>query len=139
MLFNMKQGGTIMLTSLILAKIAGLYCLFVGLAMLINPHRFKTMIHDFVHSPAALHLAAFITLILGIILTVFHNVWTWDWRVLITIVAWLTLIKGLILLFVPTLTIKSGKAMESSNTFYVITAIITLLVGIILAYYGFIY
>jgi len=37
----------------------------------------------------------YITLLLGLITVVLHNVWVSDWRVSITILGWVTLLKGI--------------------------------------------
>ena len=34
------------------------------------------------------------TLLLGLATVVLHNIWVWDWPVVITIIGWSTLIKG---------------------------------------------
>lgn len=127
-----------MLVSILLAQIIGLYCILVSIAMIIHPKRFKIMLNDFANSPAALSLVGIISLILGIILVVFHNYWIWGWPLLITIIAWLTLIRGIIDLFIPEFAIKMARNAQSSNAFYYIATIITLIVGLILGYYGFI-
>ncbi|MEY4722857.1 MAG: hypothetical protein RLZZ324_370 [Candidatus Parcubacteria bacterium] len=36
----------------------------------------------------------YITFLLGLVTVILHNVWVWDWRVVITILGWTTLIKG---------------------------------------------
>lgn len=127
-----------MMVSILLAQIIGLYCILIGIAMLVHPARFKAMLNDFAKSPAVLSLAGIISLILGIILVVFHNFWIAGWPVLITLIAWITLIRGIIDLFIPEFAIKMAKRAQSSPAFYFISAIITLIVGLILGYYGFI-
>lgn len=37
----------------------------------------------------------YITLLLGLATVVAHNVWVWNWRVAITILGWMTLLKGI--------------------------------------------
>jgi len=37
----------------------------------------------------------YITFLLGLITVVLHNVWVWDFRVVITILGWVTLFKGI--------------------------------------------
>ena len=37
----------------------------------------------------------YITFLLGLITVVLHNVWVWDWRVIITLLGWITLLKGI--------------------------------------------
>lgn len=36
----------------------------------------------------------YITLLLGLVTVVAHSVWVWDWPIVITILGWSTLIKG---------------------------------------------
>ncbi|HAK53772.1 MAG TPA: hypothetical protein DCM54_17980 [Gammaproteobacteria bacterium] len=37
----------------------------------------------------------YITLLLGLVTVIAHNVWVADWRVIITVLGWTTLIKGI--------------------------------------------
>ena len=37
----------------------------------------------------------YITMLLGLMTVVAHNVWIWDWPVAITILGWITLFKGI--------------------------------------------
>jgi len=37
----------------------------------------------------------YITFLLGLATVVAHNIWVWDWRIAITILGWVTLIKGI--------------------------------------------
>ena len=37
----------------------------------------------------------YITMLLGLATVVAHNVWVWDWPVAITILGWVTLLKGI--------------------------------------------
>ncbi len=38
----------------------------------------------------------YITMLLGLVTVVAHNVWVWDWPVVVTILGWSTLIKGVL-------------------------------------------
>ncbi len=49
------------------------------------------MLKDFAIQRGVLLLNAIITPIIGILLVVSHNLWVADWRVVITIIAWLIL------------------------------------------------
>ena len=41
-------------------------------------------------------ITGWIALMIGLATIILHNVWVWDWRVIITIFGWLSLIKGLL-------------------------------------------
>jgi len=44
----------------------------------------------------------YITLLLGLATVVAHNIWVFDWRVAITILGWITLLKGIEKIAFPT-------------------------------------
>ena len=73
--------------------------------------------------------------VLGLLLVLSHNVWTTDWRVIITLVGWLTLLKGIALMLWPDRVAKLGSSM--SGTGLVIPTTIALGVGTYLVYVGF--
>ena len=37
----------------------------------------------------------YITLIMGLVTVILHNVWVWEWQLVITVLGWSTLIKGI--------------------------------------------
>lgn len=37
----------------------------------------------------------YITMLLGLVTVVAHNVWVWDWPVVVTVLGWVTLCKGI--------------------------------------------
>lgn len=45
----------------------------------------------------------YLSLILGLISVLLHNIWVADWHVLVTIFGWLTLIKGILVIAWPEL------------------------------------
>ena len=81
--------------SVFLAKVLGLYLVIVAPAALLNRRHFPRLIKEFSDSLAMVVLSGFVALVLGLLLVVSHNVWTTDWRVIITLLGWLTLIKVL--------------------------------------------
>lgn len=51
-------------------------------------------------------LSGYIALIIGLVTVILHNVWVADWRVVITILGWVTLIKGVVRIGFPETTKK---------------------------------
>lgn len=43
----------------------------------------------------------YITFLLGLVTVVLHNLWVWDWRLGITLLGWITLLKGYIKIVFP--------------------------------------
>jgi len=127
-----------MMTSIVLARFLGLYLAITAIFLLVRPDTVREMVTDLVNSKAVMFVTAIVTLMLGIILVVLHNIWVPNWRVVITLLAWLILVKGILRLFLPENTAKMMSKFISSKSSYYITAVIALLVGVFLIYQGFV-
>jgi len=122
--------------SIFLAKVFGLYIGILSLLMIFFPARFQVMIDDMLNCPAVLSLSAVITLILGILLIVSHNIWVADWRGVVTVLAWLVFIKGVIRVFAPQSGVNMVKSIESSS-YYIAIGVIYFVIAAYLLYKGF--
>ena len=123
--------------SIFLAKAFSIYLVVMSLAMLTRKKEFRQYIDEFSKNKGLILFASAFVLILGILLVLTHNIWMADWRVLITLLAWMTFIKALVYLFYPNYLI--GIAVHyKKESFYYITAVLTLIVGLYLGYIGFI-
>ena len=85
-----------MTTSIFLAKLIGPFALALGLALVVQGRAFRAFANEFLASPALIFLSGLITLPAGLAIVLTHNVWTADWRVVITIVGWLAVVTGAI-------------------------------------------
>ena len=65
-----------------------------------------------------------------------HNIWVKNWQIIITILGWLSLIKGLSLLFMPELVKKYTKNIEKSQ-FLPYALVLGIIIGLIITYFGF--
>jgi len=123
--------------SYFLAKVIGLYCLIVGIVMLINMPQFIQYIDQLAHNPSLMFLCGFFTVILGILVIASHNVWRLHWSVLISLVGWLVLIKGLSLMLFPEYLDHFTIRMMGSQTFAYSAAALDFILGFVLCYCGF--
>ena len=87
--------------TIFLGQIFGLYLFITSLVMLIQHKFIKKVMAEIVKSASTLFLIGIMTLILGIICVIIHNIWVPGWEIIITIIAWLIFLKGLFLLFLP--------------------------------------
>src|SRR2546430_17683869 len=81
-------------TSIFIARLIGPVMLVIGLAVLTNQRAFREMADEFLASRALLFLSGLLIMPVGLAIVLTHNVWTADWRVLITLLGWLTAIGG---------------------------------------------
>lgn len=122
--------------SIFLAKFLGLYFLISGLLMLVRYESLREAVDDFVKFPGLLLLAGFFTLILGILLILFHNVWVMSWPVLITILAWIIFLQGVVRLFFADKVRTMIKSFQERGN-YKMVGIVMSLIGLFLLYHGF--
>src|SRR6476619_5563998 len=98
-----------MSNSLFLARLIGPVMLAIGIAVFANPRGFRDMAQEFLASRALMFLAGFVMMPAGLAIVLTHNLWTADWRVLITILGWLTAIGGAVRIFEPPFLVKSAR------------------------------
>ncbi|HLF67531.1 MAG TPA: hypothetical protein VI522_07945 [Gammaproteobacteria bacterium] len=122
--------------SLLLAKFFAIYFLVVSLPLLFATDSFRERGKSLFDHPGAMLLASIFTLILGIFLILVHNIWTQDWRLLVTILCWLTFIKGTLYLYCSR-TREFVKKHLNHNTAYRVSGIVSLLMALYLGYHGF--
>lgn len=83
-----------------------------------------------------LFLGGWIATTLGVMLVHSHNIWVPDWRVLITMVSWMILLKGILLLAIPQF-IKLFEEWFTPRGIqrYMLPMVIAL--GLVFGYFGF--
>ena len=121
---------------MLVAKILAIYLLAVGVGMLNGNINIKKMYDSFEKSEGLLIISGFICSVLGFLLVQYHNIWVKDWTVLVTIVAWATLIKGVLLIAFPNTVMSIGKNFYKNNSQAL--SFVVLALGAVLAYYSFI-
>lgn len=125
--------------TIFLSKLLGLYCVVVGLAMLVHSHATPEMIKGLVQCAPALYLAGIIALAMGLAMVLGHNVWCGGvLPVVVTLVGWIALIKGLLILFLPAQwTAACYLGCGHPVPLFYLKAAITLILGAYLTYGGF--
>jgi hypothetical protein len=74
-------------------------------------------------------LSGFIALIIGLISVLLHNIWVNDWRVIVTIFGWLSLIKGIVRIGYPESTQKILPAFKNNQALTQLLLLIAVLVS----------
>ena len=124
-------------TSLFLAKLIGPFFLLVGLSLLINQPQFRIIADEFLHNPALVFLTGLMVLPVGLAIVLTHNVWVADWRVLITILGWLSIASAAIRLLVPKRALDVGRRLYARPNVLHVSAAIWVVVGAVLSFYGY--
>ena len=99
--------------SLFIAKLLGPSFLIVGTARLTRPEAFRVLLQEFIKSVVLLYLAGILGLVGGeVILT--HNVWALDWRLIITLFGWATVVRAIVTIFLPQRIVSIGARLIPS-------------------------
>ena len=128
-----------MTTSIFLARLIGPVFLVVGAALLVNGVVLRALAQEFLNSHALIFLSGLITLPAGLAVVLSHNVWTPDWRVLVTILGWLLVVGGAVRLAAPQRAAAIGRTMFANPATMQISTGVTLLIGVLLCFFGYIH
>lgn len=128
-------GGVVVDISVYLSKAIGVYLLIVGSGMLINP-KIRAIFLKIMNDHSLLYVSDFIGLIIGILLVTSHNIWVADWRLLITVIGWVALIKGTLRVVFPDLGNQFFIKWLECNFSYYTTVLTMIVVGAYIYYIG---
>lgn len=115
--------------SAFIARLMGPLLLVNGAAILINRRGFQDMIAGAVRNPSVIYLAGLLSLLSGLLVAQFHNVWVLDWPVLITIVGWLSIVGGIARTVFPAGMAALGEKMVSRDALMIAGALVSILLG----------
>ncbi len=124
-------------TSKFLSKVLGIYLLIISVAMFVNMHQFTQYVYKLINDVPLMFVTGFFTLILGLLIVVSHNIWQWSWRVVITIIGWLILFKGMSIIFFPEFIDSLSLSFVHHLNFAYAGAGFDFILGVLLTYWGF--
>jgi hypothetical protein len=85
--------------SIFFARLWGSYSVIFGALFIITGQLGKTI--EMTDDKAFVISTGYITLLMGLVTVILHNLWVADWRIVITILGWSTLIKGIMKIGFP--------------------------------------
>ncbi len=123
--------------SAFLAALMGAYLIITSAASLTHLQKSKKIAHDFLSDLPLLMLSGGISVFLGLILVLGHNVWIYSWPILITLIGWFLLLQGIYRLFSPDHFAKNFKEVVMANGRLIFWCWAWLLIGLYLFWMGF--
>jgi len=124
-------------TSIFIAKLLGPLFFVVGIAIPLRAPAFRDLLREFVRSPALLYLAGFLGLLGGVALVLTHNVWVLDWRLIITLIGWVTIVRAVVTIFRPEIIMVIGSKICDSQGIFFGASAINFIIGLVLCYFGY--
>jgi hypothetical protein len=124
--------------TIFLSRLIGLLALFVSLSMAAHRQATVETVTALVHDPPLLLIIGMIALTAGLAIVLGHNVWTGGaLPIVVTLFGWLTLVRGLLLLFLaPDMAAGLFATFHLEQYFYVWIGI-SFILGVYLTYGGF--
>lgn len=124
-----------MATAVLVAKIAALGYLSMGVAFLFGKVNYEKIIDSIEKSPGLSMTLGIFSIIIGMLILEQHNIWVKDWNVLVTIIGWGATIKGVLFLACPQIMFKfkSLAICKSNKTM----GVIVIALGLVFGYFGF--
>jgi hypothetical protein len=126
-----------MQTSIFLAQLIGPMFVVIGAGLLVSPGDYRVMAEQFLASRALIYIAGLMALVPGLAIVLTHNVWVFDWRLIITVLGWLGVIGGAFRLLMPRQVVAVGSAMLARQGWMRGGGIGVIALGAILSFYGY--
>lgn len=82
-------------------QLLGLVYGLVGLGWLINPSSYRKVMNDYIHDRALTYLSGILAVVAGYVVVAFRDRWDSELGIIITIIGWLALLKGIWMLILP--------------------------------------
>ncbi len=86
--------------SLFLAKAIGVGLMVIAASMLMNRKNVDLLFEAY-RSAAAVYVTGIVETFLGIMMVIAHNIWVADFRLIITLIGWILLLRGVGRTFFP--------------------------------------
>jgi len=118
--------------SIFFARLWGSFFIIFGLLFIITRQLGKTI--EMTDDKAFVISTGYITLLMGLVTVILHNLWVADWRVLITILGWSTLIKGVMKVGFPEEIHKQAQRFKKKQW---LSSVVLIVLGLFLFYMSF--
>ncbi|MBI3211173.1 MAG: hypothetical protein HYZ47_00585 [Simkania negevensis] len=134
-LFSVRKKEVIpMVDPIHLSRIFGPFLVILGVWTLFSQENVRKVSEAMRKSLPFSYLAGLINLLIGLVVMNAHPSWKWNFMILLSLMGWIFFIRGLLILFFPSLTVSLAKVQERG---YILFGLISFLWGIALCYMAF--
>ena len=122
-------------STMILAQAFGLILFIVGIGMLTRRKFVSEAIENAVQNPGTLFLMGIVALIIGALMVTTQAAW-YGWQVVVTLIGWAALLKGLLIILFPE-SMASLYRKCAKPDMIVIWGMLVTIIGLFLVWAGF--
>ena len=123
-------------TSILIARIIAVIYLSMGVGFILNRAYYQKEFEKMIDNSSFMLFGGMMAIVIGSLIIGYHNVWVKNWTILITIIGWISLTKGVILLAFPRL-FHCFRPMVKSKKLNLFMIPGVLILGFVFAYFGF--
>ena len=121
-----------------LSRLIGLFTVLVALSLAMHRQATVETLTALVHNPPLLFIAGMLFLAAGLAIVLNHNVWSGGvLPVIVTLLGWVTVVRGLLLLSLSPETLAGLFGMVHFEQLFYLYIVISLVLGVYLTYSGF--
>ncbi len=122
-----------MASSMALASIFGPILVITGLWTLLYKDSLKKVLDSLKKTPALLYFVSVINILIGMVFVTSFNYWYWNVEVLVTILGWFFLARGLLVLYFPKSLDKMIKMYANAPVF---SSLVSIAWGLVLSWFA---
>lgn len=126
-----------MALSYFLAQLMGVALVLFSIAGLMRPQLISSAVREMDHEAFSTFFVGFTAVLAGLAVVLTHNIWDGTWRTWITLLGWVSLVKGFLYMAAPKSLTGMGRSMLRSGGWIRTLLIATLILGCYLAAKGF--
>lgn len=123
--------------SLFLAQLIGLTYVVFAVVAIARPTLVQKAMRGVAADSFSTLFAGIVALVVGLAIVLSHNVWDGSWRVIVTIMGWASLFKGVAYLFAPESLFGLGSSLLENTSRMRLILVVALALGAYLAMKGF--
>ena len=118
------------------AFLAQLFGIYAGVAMIIRRRSMLEVMNAFPEQRPLIFILAMIRILIGLSVVLAHNRWAGTLPIVVTLIGWLTLLRGIALLLLPANVERKALTFFEQNNFYY--AAVMIVFGLWLTYAAYI-
>ncbi len=123
--------------SIILGKAFAIYFIVLAFAIWQNKDLVSKLAKEAKASNPIFFMFGTLVLLLGIFFVLLHNVWEGGWQIVVSVICWATLVKGVAYLLIPDQALDLAKKWNTKANLN-ISALAVLIIGLYLGYQLFV-
>jgi hypothetical protein len=126
-----------MSSSKLIAKLLGGMLFVSGAGILLNTDGYRATAEEFLHGVGLIYVSGVMALLGGLAIVNLHNVWTRDWRFLVTLIGWFAVGDGILRVAVPQFIARFDAWYIAQPGFLIGSGFIVLALGVFLSFRGY--